>query len=312
MKFSILVATYNQKIEDILFTLKSCINQDYDDYEIIVADDGSKDNHFEQIKDFFKKNKFQSYLLVDNEVNQGTVKNVISGLNVAKGLYGISIGSGDALYSEHILSDLNDFIMKTGYEMFFGLSRTYHEREGKIIFGDNNIPFDINSYLRNDYKKILRNLIMYGDHVCGATIVYKLSIYKEYLENIKNDVKYMEDIFQVKYLLDGNKMGVFFDYIIYYENASGISTNRKSNFEKLLNEDVSRFFSKMEKEYPNNRYLIKRKKINFLYKIDNLYKRTFFRIFVNPECLIYLGNHLVQKCRKCYKPSEFHKGFFEE
>lgn len=51
-KVSLIISSFNQK-ERLYFSLKSAIIQDYDNYEVIVADDGSTDGTVEMIKDLF-------------------------------------------------------------------------------------------------------------------------------------------------------------------------------------------------------------------------------------------------------------------
>ena len=51
MLFSILTTCYNQE-ETISDTIKSCLNQTFSDYEIIISDDGSTDNSHAIIESF--------------------------------------------------------------------------------------------------------------------------------------------------------------------------------------------------------------------------------------------------------------------
>ena len=80
MKISVLVLSYNSDIDKLYLTLKSIIKQKIDDFEIVVSDDGSKDNHEQELAEYFKQNDFSNYKLVMNEQNRGTVQNILSGL----------------------------------------------------------------------------------------------------------------------------------------------------------------------------------------------------------------------------------------
>ena len=46
MRFSIILLTYNVDMDEVKLTLKSILEQKFTDYEIVVSDDGSKENHF--------------------------------------------------------------------------------------------------------------------------------------------------------------------------------------------------------------------------------------------------------------------------
>ena len=56
-ELSIVVPAYNASCY-IEACLDCVIEQSYQDYEIIISDDGSSDNHFEDIERFFQLHKF--------------------------------------------------------------------------------------------------------------------------------------------------------------------------------------------------------------------------------------------------------------
>lgn len=79
-EISVVVIQYNPIWEKLMYTLQSILQQTEIRYEIVIADDGSRDKYFDKTIDFFKEKKFCDYQIVDNTKNQGTVKNVLSGL----------------------------------------------------------------------------------------------------------------------------------------------------------------------------------------------------------------------------------------
>ncbi len=93
--FSVLLVTYNSELSDIFKTLTSIINQEFEHFEIVLSDDGSEDNKFKQIEEFMKEHKFFNYKMVGHDKNQGTVKNLISGLENCSGKYVRDFGPGD-------------------------------------------------------------------------------------------------------------------------------------------------------------------------------------------------------------------------
>ena len=48
---SVVVLTYNSAFDDIKQTILSIVKQKDITFELIIADDGSKENHFEKIKE---------------------------------------------------------------------------------------------------------------------------------------------------------------------------------------------------------------------------------------------------------------------
>ncbi len=320
MKFSVILVMYNPQIEKVLFTLKSVLYQKFEDFEIVISDDGSEENHFEEIEQYLQQHHFTNYVLVPHEKNQGTVKNLISALNHAKGTYVRDFGPGDAFYNENSMQRIYDFFENKKCEQCFGLMRGYRRDEnGKIIYGEFYHPFDIDAYRKKDARqRVLKNLVLYSDNVSGACMCYKRSFYLEYLKKIENYVIYEEDIFQVLAAVEGHEMYLLDTYTVLYEMNTGVSTGGNRKFEELLALDVDRFYGELYQKYSENKYVKKRHQVRIFNKISNLYFRTFFRMFVNPDAIRYLIVSGIQRVRGRYRPKEIeacfldYKGFYEE
>jgi len=92
IKVSILIPTYNRE-EKLKIAIKSSLNQDYENLEVIVGDDGSSDNTPEIVKEFLEDTRFVYYR---NEKNLGMVKNWRKGVyEVASGDYFLILGDDD-------------------------------------------------------------------------------------------------------------------------------------------------------------------------------------------------------------------------
>lgn len=314
MKFSVLVVTYNSEIEKVLLTLESILRQRFKDFEIVISDDGSEENHFKEIEEYFKKKGFINYKLIANETNQGTVKNLIVGLQHATGKYVRDFGPGDAFFAEDTMQHLYDFMEGNQYEGCFGLIRAYslnpsREVEVKGYYH----PFDIEAYrTKESDKRILKNLALYSDNVSGAATCYRREFYLEYLEKIKDYVVYEEDIFQVLAAAEGRRLHLFDEYMVWYEVGDGVSTKKHTKFEELLRQDVERFYNMLYERYGDNKYIRKRKQLSVFYKIKNLYIRTILRFFVNPDAIPYLCSSMLQRKRGAHTREIEVKGFLEQ
>ncbi len=296
MKISVLVLSYNSDIDKLYLTLKSIIKQKIDDFEIVVSDDGSKDNHEQELAEYFKQNDFSNYKLVMNEQNRGTVQNILSGLKACEGEYVKPISSGDCLYAEDTLTRLYDFMKADSLDYCHGLIRGYHRLEdGSIQYIPYSHPFDIEAYRKRDMDKITRNLVLYSDNTCGAGICYEKKFFIHYMNLISEVVKYEEDIFQVVAAVENRKVALFDDYIVWYEIGLGVSTNKKSKIYDLLAKDVDGLYRKLYDWHPENKYVKKRYKMLPLYNIKNLYVRTMLRFFVNPDAIRYLFSSYYQR-----------------
>lgn len=106
MLFSILITSFNQA-DTIVQTLKSCLNQTFDDYEIVISDDCSQDNIVDVIRSF-SSNKIRFY---QQEVNLKEYPNRNFLIKKAKGDFVIFIDAEDIIYP-HALSTLSYYVTK--------------------------------------------------------------------------------------------------------------------------------------------------------------------------------------------------------
>lgn len=313
MKFSVIVLTYHSKLEKIFLTLQSLIMQDFDEFEIILTDDGSAENHFSQIREFFAERNFSDYRLLAHSQNQGTVKNLLSGLRAAAGKYAKAISAGDALYDRDTLKKLYRFLSEHQIEGCFGLLEGYRfDQENRVRRVKYYHPFDIQAYRKKDAKRIQKNLILYSDNVCGAAICGTVAFETEYLEKIQKYVKYEEDIFQVLSAVEGRELQLYDDYMIWYEIGEGVSTKKRSEFEELLRIDVEKFYRMLYQKFREKPYVKKRFFLQRFYVIRNLYLRTILRFFVNPDAINYLIRSALQRKRGMHRASHPSKGLLEQ
>ena len=95
---SVVLLTYNSSLEKTLFSLRSIIKQKDVSFDVVVADDGSKNNNFDEIEQFFIKNNFKDYTLISHKNNIGTIKNFISAIEKVETNYFKDFGQGDAFF----------------------------------------------------------------------------------------------------------------------------------------------------------------------------------------------------------------------
>ena len=300
-KMSVLLVTYNSEWKDIKKTLKSIINQNFDDFELVISDDGSKDNKFTQIEEYMEEKNFSAYKLVGHDKNQVTVKNLISGLENCSGKYVRDFGPGDMFYTRNALKDIYEFMEIKQCDSCFCRVQGYVEKKGVLIKRDYVHPFNINVYKNKNKDLILRNLILYSDNISGASTSYRTKYYLENLKMISEYVVYEEDIFQVSAALNGNYFEFLDKCLIWYETSEGVSTKKNSPFKKKLALDVKKFFEFVSLKYSDNRYVKKRNKLSKLYKVENLYLRTIIRFFYDPYAIVYLIKHYISIARGDYK-----------
>ena len=149
---TVCVLTYNPDWVKFRNTLRSIICQKSVDFDIVVSDDGSKDDCFDKAELFFNENGFSSYKLVKKTENQGTVKNAISALQHTRGKYVKLISPGDLLYDENVLAEFVDFAEHNPAAAYFGNAVYYSlENTNRIkIHPDIHNPRDYYPWINDD------------------------------------------------------------------------------------------------------------------------------------------------------------------
>ncbi len=127
IEVTVIVASYNPIWEKLRRTLCSIILQKDIHIEIIVVDDGSEDNLFIKIRNFFYEYNFKEYILMDSDINQGTCINIYRGAKAAKGKYLKCISPGDYLYEETTLKQMYEYAEKNNADVCFGEAIYYSE-----------------------------------------------------------------------------------------------------------------------------------------------------------------------------------------
>lgn len=126
-RFSIIISAYN--IEDyIKRAIKSVLEQDFKNYELIVIDDKSVDSTLEKIKEI----NDERIIVIANPENKGlgAVRNI--GIERAKGEYIVHLDGDDTLYEKNTLSRINELIgadkpdiVFLGYQDIGGFNKTH-------------------------------------------------------------------------------------------------------------------------------------------------------------------------------------------
>jgi glycosyltransferase involved in cell wall biosynthesis len=102
MKLSVIIPVYNEE-RDIEKCLKSLDSQNYDNFEVVIVDDGSNDKTCEVIK-LFNPHNYKLQLLSQNHLGPATARN--KGASVSTGDILIFVDS-DMTFSKNFLKELS-------------------------------------------------------------------------------------------------------------------------------------------------------------------------------------------------------------
>ncbi len=120
-KFSIIIPVYNVE-EYIKDCLESVARQTFKDYEVIVVNDGTKDNSMEIVKNYKVK--------IINQENQGLSVARNNGVKKARGEYILFLDSDDTI-EEELLEKLNKSTKDNPDLIRFQIQETYSNQEPK-------------------------------------------------------------------------------------------------------------------------------------------------------------------------------------
>ena len=284
-EMSVIIIQYNPQWKKIERTIKSIAMQKDCDFEVLVADDGSKEDCFVESEKLLNALGIASYTFVKSKENGGTVNNVIQGLECARGKYVRVIAPGDCLYAEDTLSRICNFMRKNNAKEVFGKIAGYSE--GRKYALNVQIPLDPSIY---DDKKntdvILKHLLEYSDNISGASYSWEREYYLESLKKIQNKVRFLEDCVNVFTILDGYKIHYMDEYVTLYEMGTGISTNGDNVWLSRLREDWLNFYEVVEREYPRCIEVHRAKKIMKMQKKKSLFWRI-IKTFLYLDVYLY-------------------------
>jgi len=138
--FSFVIPTYN-RADFLSATITSLLNQTYDNFEIIVVDDGSTD-HTEKVISEIKSEKL--FYFKKNNEERGAARNF--GARLAKGGYVNFFDSDDIAYSNH-LSEAISAITALDTPEVFHLAYDIKSADGKLQRRVDVLPTTINESL---------------------------------------------------------------------------------------------------------------------------------------------------------------------
>ena len=125
--FSVIIPVYNGE-KHIDNAIESVLKQDLDDYEIIIVDDGSKDNTAAVLEKYRQSENIR----IISQKNQGVSAARNRGMDEAKGSYFVFLDADDIWYPDH-LSVMSSLIEKYPDAGLYGTFTRTHLVSGEYI-----------------------------------------------------------------------------------------------------------------------------------------------------------------------------------
>jgi alpha-1,3-rhamnosyltransferase len=169
---TIVVVTYNSA-EFVLQTLESAREQTWQNLELIITDDCSKDNTVEICKTWLEmnKNRFVNTDLITSEINTGIAPNANRGLKVSKGEW-IKFIAGDDMLLPNCIEELMNYILNTAdLTIKFLVHGIVPFRNGTVF----EVVYPPDELMQSDAKKQLIYLLKRGNSIAGCAFFLERS-----------------------------------------------------------------------------------------------------------------------------------------
>lgn len=239
-KVSVIVPVYNVG-KYVGKCLESILNQTYNNYEIIIVDDGSTDNSLKICEQWANKSSRINIIHKENE-GLGFARN--TGLQYASGDYVLFVDSDDFI-SPYMIEKLHQSIKKTKSDTAYcGLNRYFDENHiihyppkcGEIIYSENEIIDKVLLEMIGTTPNEKEDMNM---EVSVWHSLYSMKIIREHNVLFPSERVFMsEDIsFHIDYLKH-SKRTCFINDCLYYYRLNQNSLSKKY--------DANRFFRQKE------------------------------------------------------------------
>ena len=218
IKISVIIPIYNVE-KYIRQCLESVIDQTLKDIEIIIVNDGTRDNSMEIVEEYISDERIK----IINKENGGLSSARNAGMKEAKGKYICFI-------------DSDDFIEKTMMEELYNkIEETNSDVADSDVFLYDNKIHEIKERKNKEYQKIEKGLFLWGRY--NVEVWNKIYRKKFLLDNnifFEEGIIHEDDLFSIKVLFLTNKIEHINKSFYYYRiNRSG-SIMTDVNIEKKL------------------------------------------------------------------------------
>ena len=223
--FSIIVPVYN--IEKYLErTITSLLENTFNDYEIIIVNDGSTDNSLNILNNYSGNTK----LVILSQQNGGLSSARNLGLNNAKGQYVIFVDGDDYITKDALLIIHNAIINKPVDLLVFG--RIFNYGEKKVI------PYKLENEVFSSPEEYLRKSLQHSKYRTNVwDKVYRRDLIEKNNLRFINGLLYEDMFFLLQYLSYSNDVSVIPDALYLYtlNNEESITKSfREKDLDVLL------------------------------------------------------------------------------
>ena len=229
MKFSIIMPVYNVE-KYVEKAIRSVMNQTYKNFELIVVNDGTKDNSMDIIKKLQKEDK---RIKIFNKDNGGLSSARNFGLKYATGEYVCFVDSDDYVYANYLEVLYNEILNKESDLIIFGYNVDVVD-SNEIILKEFDILENYQEFNKKN-KLYFENVSMIG---YAWNKCFKRSIIEENNLTYEEGTSYIEDIiFNCDFIKKCTNIIIIPNIIYHYVQRERETLGRKS-YNNMLELDL--------------------------------------------------------------------------
>ena len=195
MKLSVIVPVYNVE-KYIEACIRSLLMQSYDDFEIIIVDDGSQDSSIDYARKMIVN---ESNVHIIKKINGGLSDARNFGIEHAKGEYLAFIDSDDTIHPDMFKNMMHKLL--TEYADICVCDMEYVYADGRKTYASSSIVSNVNPY----------SIILTNNSACNK--IFKKSLFDQIRFPIR---KWYEDLATIPVLLKQASKVVHIEQVLYY------------------------------------------------------------------------------------------------
>ncbi len=270
IKYSIIIPIYNAS-KYLRNTLDSIVNQNYDDYEVILVNDGSTDNSLDICNEYKEKYANFKVITIENS-GAGIARN--KGIKEAKGEF-LYFPDSDDILVEDAFSKIEEVINSKKSDLYvFAFYKGYRDsNELKLEkYEDNYLESD---EVRSHYEMYMEKS---GIYIQGApwNKVFRRDIINKYNVEYPSLKRHQDECFIVRYMAHTKNVLISKEpiYVYYLNRLYEESLKFPKNYYEIKT-DYFNLFMDVTKDWSKENNIELYLKYNFVMTCDRLFQLIF-------------------------------------
>lgn len=264
---SIVMPTYN-RLNLLLKSINSVLNQSYENWELIIVDDGSTDGTMEKMAELEAEEPRIRYMRIPRMKDSGISGYLNYGISMSEGKYIARIDDDDYWYNKEKLSLQVGFMESNPEYVVVG--------GGCIIVDESGI--EVFKYFKNETDEEIRNFALFANPMTHTSVLFRKDTFEK--AGGYENLDHAEDM---DLFLRLGKYGKLFNMKEYFVAYLSVGQNKSFLFQRENSKAVLDIIKRHKDHYP---HFMKAYMLNFTQYAYSFLPMSFRKIF--QPALYYL------------------------